>query len=616
MMTTSEATVSVDSTAPVAPAEQQSPGILRLLYTHNPFYLISAGLFVYGLKKLFRDGNSAMLFDRGSVAYMEPWGLMLSLGAVTTLMAVTAVLIVRLGKVWEDARSIVLIVLLMFLAISVSFDELLNVKSDNDNGNGALSLMLLIGTSVGFALGLAEMLIRGLRIRLPWGWRFPLYAFLLMFFTYPLLLLPELVPVTPQQIRWLIAAFPVVAGLITLTLIPAVGMGSGSTHDNGTPWTWPWFPWTPFILIAGAVCFRSYSLTISFDVPLLIGHFWDTAFGVYLLVPFLLCVLVLILEIGLVERQLTVQRFAVWAAPLLLVLAHPLLVPWHHLPSYVAFTYQLTTALASPIYLTLGGLALFYFRVWYRGIWQGEVGLIAMLLLMAVVHPQATGSRLFVTYLRDFSLAPLILLTILETFSAVRRKRPAAAIVAAAAFTLVVSVLLDQTSLSRWVPLIALHCLLVTMLLMGLMFKGPLAQVLRVVGALQLSATMLLSVLWFARTETAPVWIVAYAALLTAAGFCFAGLLRERLFLVLAIAHCLLAIMVSSVWGGYTFLASTLPDGIKPIVLAAASFCAALAISLLKSGLANPLLPQRWLVVPSVVAEHSESSSTEENGSL
>ena len=82
----------------------QVPCLVRVLYTHNPFYLISACLFAYGLKLMFRVGDSSVLFNQGSVAYMQPWNLMASLAAVTILMAVTAVLIVRLGKVWEDAR--------------------------------------------------------------------------------------------------------------------------------------------------------------------------------------------------------------------------------------------------------------------------------------------------------------------------------------------------------------------------------------------------------------------------------------------------------------------------------------------------------------------------------
>ncbi|MCA9083768.1 MAG: hypothetical protein KDA81_06920, partial [Planctomycetaceae bacterium] len=130
------------------------PTLVRLLYTHNPFYLISACLFVYGLKLIFRADSSTVLFQRGSVAYMEPWGLMASFAGVTVLMAVTGVLVVRLGKVWEDARSLALIVLLMLLAMAVSFDELINNLSDADNDRRHLFLMLGFGTA--FALAVSE----------------------------------------------------------------------------------------------------------------------------------------------------------------------------------------------------------------------------------------------------------------------------------------------------------------------------------------------------------------------------------------------------------------------------------------------------------------------------
>lgn len=149
------------------------PWLIGLLYTHNPFYLISACLFVYGLKLLFRTGNAAVLFQRGTVEYMSPTRLMGSLVAVTLLMAATAVLIVRLGKVWEDARSLVLIVLLMLLAISVSLDELLSMASEQEKGLLEIGGMVLSGAAI--AVGMVELLIRGLQVRLSWLWRGPLY---------------------------------------------------------------------------------------------------------------------------------------------------------------------------------------------------------------------------------------------------------------------------------------------------------------------------------------------------------------------------------------------------------------------------------------------------------
>jgi hypothetical protein len=211
------------------------PWLIRLLYTHNPFYLISACLFVYGLKLLFRTGNAAVLFQRGTVEYMSPTGLMGSLVAVTLLMAATAVLIVRLGKVWEDARSLVLIVLLMLLAISVSLDELLSMASEQEKGLLEIGGMVLSGAAI--AVGMVELLIRGLQVRLSWLWRGPLYLLLTLFFGWPLLLLPEIMPFDTAQVRSLIAAFPTVAALISLLLLPGIRQGSASVRDNGTPWT-------------------------------------------------------------------------------------------------------------------------------------------------------------------------------------------------------------------------------------------------------------------------------------------------------------------------------------------------------------------------------------------
>ena len=52
------------------------------------------------------------------------------LAAYTSILAGIGVLIVRRGRVWEDARSIVLILLFQFAAISMSFDEICAVSVD------------------------------------------------------------------------------------------------------------------------------------------------------------------------------------------------------------------------------------------------------------------------------------------------------------------------------------------------------------------------------------------------------------------------------------------------------------------------------------------------------
>src|SRR5438046_5002546 len=94
-------------------------GILRTLYTNNPFYLISAGLMLYGLHVSFRPADGQLI---------NPWALMASLCGYAVVLAGTAYLIIRAGKVWEDARSIVLVLLLIVIAVSVSFDEMINTS--------------------------------------------------------------------------------------------------------------------------------------------------------------------------------------------------------------------------------------------------------------------------------------------------------------------------------------------------------------------------------------------------------------------------------------------------------------------------------------------------------
>src|SRR5947207_8014736 len=113
---------SADSPVPTpAPAEPPAPRpapaypVLRLICTSNPFYVISAGLFLFGLRISF--GSQAREIDT--------WALMGGLAGYTLLLAAAALLLVRFAGVWNDVRTVLLLVVLMFLATSVTFDELL-----------------------------------------------------------------------------------------------------------------------------------------------------------------------------------------------------------------------------------------------------------------------------------------------------------------------------------------------------------------------------------------------------------------------------------------------------------------------------------------------------------
>ncbi|MEO2013851.1 MAG: hypothetical protein ABGZ53_05715 [Fuerstiella sp.] len=565
-------------------SRSQMPKLLSLIYVHNPFYLISTCLFVYGLKLLFRSGNTSVLFAPGSVAYMEPWGLMASLAGITVLMAVTAILIVRFGKVWEDARSLLLIVLFMLLAISVSFDELITLLSDRDNGRGHLYQMLVAG--VLFSVGLAEFLIRGLPIRLTAGYRLPLYGFLTLFFLWPALLLRELTLFEVQTTRWLIAAFPLVAGLLTIALIPAIRKGAAAVANNGTPWNWPLFPWTPFVFIALAVCFRSYSLTMSFDAPLGSRHFWDTTFGLYQLVPFLLAIFLVLLEIGLVEKLPKLQRGVMLTAPLLIIPAYPWLVPWSRLPAYTSFTNSVVSDFASPVFLTIIGLTLLYARAWRKGVRYGQAGFYAMVFLAGSIGPRAFGSRIW--YLQEnVSYWPLLVLGVVQLIIAFRRRESLSAfigmilLVCAANFSV-----RDFPDLNSWRAMITLHLAFAAMLIIGISFKDDFAEVFSDICPLFLSITMFCGIVSLISRDLG--WLaLGYAIGFTVFAFLLGRLLQNHGYLTVVAIHCGLGCIAGIVIGTVAFLRVHLVTGTKPVILAVVCFATAVLISMLKSGLSR-----------------------------
>ena len=114
--------------------------MLHRICTSNPFYVISALLFLFGLRISFAP----------QVRDIEVGALMSGLGGYTLLLAVTALVLVRFGNVWDDVRTVMLLVVLMFLATSVTFDELLVAQPllGNVCGFGGFAFAILLGGPV------------------------------------------------------------------------------------------------------------------------------------------------------------------------------------------------------------------------------------------------------------------------------------------------------------------------------------------------------------------------------------------------------------------------------------------------------------------------------------
>ena len=580
------------------------PWLIRLLYTHNPFYLISACLFIYGLKLLFRAGNAAVLFQRGTVEYMSPTGLMGSLVAVTLLMAATAVLIVRLGKVWEDARSLVLIVLLMLLAISVSLDELLSMASEQEKGLLEIGGMVVSGAAI--AVGMVELLIRGLQVRLSWLWRGPLYLLLTLFFGWPLLLLPEIMPFDKAQVQSLIAAFPTAAALISLLLLPGIRQGSTSVRDNGTPWTWPWLPWTPFVFLAVAICFRSYSLTISFDAPDGNVSFWDTIFGLYLLVPLALAVIVLLIEIGIVEQRPQISSTALTLSPALMLMAWPWGVPWSRLPSYYRFANEFSSSFGSPVFLTLVALFLISAWAWRRGVARGESMTWGFLILATLIGPRALIHPYAPLFANQIQNLPVIVLASLKLVSAFYRNRTADLLTGLVVFALLPMAVELPQALLPWKSFLSLHLAYLAVLLVAI-FRND-QSIWRRTSAVLLLATLIIgSLMLIRRHESAMILAVYFVAATMFSAVCFRWL-NERWYLAVTILNCFAGLFGGIVIAFWALSTAQMESGLRQVLFGGVSFLAAVVISILKTDVGRKLKLRLLHLRQSATVWLSESS--------
>ena len=169
---------------------------LAWLYNHNPFYFISALLMLFAVRSAYGELQ---------VGFINTWAMMGVLSAYTVLLAVIGVLIVRRGHVWEDARSILVTILLLFLAVSVSADDLFVAMDSSLAGIGLLAFGYL------FCAVVTEVVLHTARIRLPLFYRVPLHLMLVLFYVAPWWCAPDLHPRSVADLEWAIFQFPLEA---------------------------------------------------------------------------------------------------------------------------------------------------------------------------------------------------------------------------------------------------------------------------------------------------------------------------------------------------------------------------------------------------------------------
>jgi hypothetical protein len=165
-------------------ARRQTLGLCRFLYTHNPLYAISAGLMLWGLRVSFDARGQSPETDL----------LMAGLTGYTVLLAAAAWALVRFGKLWDDVRTVLLVIVLLFLVISVTFDDSLVA-------NSAEGIRYFLG-GLAFALVVSEGLLRGMPLVLGARFRLPFYLILALFFVYPVALSPFVDKPNSPELHW------------------------------------------------------------------------------------------------------------------------------------------------------------------------------------------------------------------------------------------------------------------------------------------------------------------------------------------------------------------------------------------------------------------------------
>ena len=490
--------------------------VLSYLYNHNPFYVISAVLMLFAVRSAYGT------IEIGTI---NCWVMMGVLAGYTLLLAGIGVLIVRWGKVWEDARSILLLLLLLFLGVSVSADDLFSRVSPE------LGTTLLIAGFL-FSAIVSEAVLWGAGIRLGLRYRIPYHLMLALFYVAPWWCSPEMHPRSPAALEWMLFLFPVVASLLFLCLLPAIRGGVAYVKENGTPWSWPWFPWIAFGVIAACVSLRSFALCLTFGPA---GPMWiesgsgprlisfDTLWGFYFLIPLAFVLLLLLLEGGLVTKNRAFQAGVIRFSPLILLLAMPAGTG----PVHNSFLFKVTDTMGSPIWMTLWLLVGFYLWAAVRrvpgAVWAG-LGAVA---LLSIVGPQTLGSRTLI----EVSPWPLLLDGVVLLGLGVRKRSSGICTVGVLAATLGIWFVIPDTILFPYRFTTCFHLLWISALVLGLTFHDAFSRVLLGASALLVPLVSLVVILSERAFEIPFLWRLSYVGAWALGCLMIARLWSQRWFL-------------------------------------------------------------------------------------
>ena len=462
--------MSTEASPSLAAPVKSTPWWLTL-YNHNPFYVISTVLMLISVRAAYGEMP---------IGEINCWVVMGVLAGYTTLLALIGICIIRFGKIWEDARSILLLLLLLFLGISVSMDDLF-VKLETP-AEGAL----LAATGVGFSFLITEgvLFLTGIRLRI--RYRIPYYLFLMLFFFTPWWMSPELNPRSSAETEWLLLLFPIAAAGNLLALLPAVWGGPKYVRNNGTPWKWPLFPWSMFFMLIVATMIRSYALCLTFGPTGPIWHklssggvgiVFSTIWGTWFLVPILWAILLLLLEGGIVAHCSKQRKWSLALAPALIFLAFP----FGNSTVFTDFWDCMLTTVGSPIWIATILVILFYGWATLRHVSRAIYGFLGSFLLLAWIGPHTEQWPALIPQ-QAWPIALVgfgLLIKGLMERSSLYQTAASALLISSAA------VLIQQSSYTQWTTEVTFVLTWLTALILGSCHRDDLGCFLRFVASTQ-----------------------------------------------------------------------------------------------------------------------------------
>jgi hypothetical protein len=532
-------------------------GFVRFLYSSNPFYILSADLVFVGLKMSFGSRGPAS----------QTWALLLGLAGYTLLMGVTACYLIRAGKLWDDLRSLLIVIVMMFMTMAMSGDDTLA----SNPGKGTLGCL----GGLLFAVIVTEAILRTIRLALPGWYRAAYYLILALMFLYPIALIPLVSEPDSPRLQWALFGFPVFSGLVLTALAPAARRGAAYVALNGSPWRWPLFPWSLFLIMAGILAVRSYSLCVSFHY---VGG-TRTIFAPYFLVPIGLAVSLVWLEIGIASGRRGVMFLA---SALPLILAAVAMNGHRYEPIYLRFLGMFMDALGgSPAFLTLVAALVFHSYAAAR-----KAPLAIELMCVTLVGLAMVGRRTVMPHeISPLWSIPLIAAGLILGLIALRCRLEFRALVAGCLLVFGLTRACGELWPAAPLQSIGVHLAVAALLVLGACFRGWLLVLGRTICVLVLTALGVSAVLRLSEIEPlVPAAIMPwYPLFVIVTGVAYGRWLEQPLFVACA--------MVTLASWGLEFSRHTyqqlrrLVSGLDQISAGICLFIVALAISLRKAGL-------------------------------